>query len=195
MKRKDMIEFFKSIYPSTINFTPKRLGRNKRVPGFGFLVLRSEKEAQDALKCEKFLYRNRELKAEPYLTEEDLKTQKDGFEKKKVYVGKIPRRMNTKELKKAMEEAFGEIQKAYIIINSSYKRKHRRGFGYVIFNTEASAKKAIEAKYLEIASFKTVLALERPNEKNQEKDENQKNLKKSNKNQNSTFIKKLTAPS
>ena len=171
MKRKGLIDFFKSIYPSTVNFTPKRLGRNKRVPGFGFLLLGSEKEAQDALRRKTFSYEDKELKAEPYLNQEDLKTQKDDFEKRKVYVGKIPRKLNSTVLKEAMEKAFGSVEKAYIILNSSYKRKNRKGFGYVIFNTEASAKRAIDHKLLEIASFKAVLILEKLKQKNPKKNQ------------------------
>ena len=179
MKRRALIDYFRSIYPSTVNFTAKRLGANKKTPGYGFLVFGKEEEMRAALKRKTFNFWGKEIKVEPFLDEEQLKRQKQELEKRKVYVGKIPKTMNKSHLKSAMEEAFGQVERVFVIKNSTYKRRNRKGFGYVVFSSEASSKRAIEMKTLEVDAFDAVLYLEKPkdrtsSEKNQSEDSNQK---------------------
>ena len=169
MKRKQLIDYFRSIYPSTINFTAKRLGSNKKTPGFGFLLLGREEEVRAALSRKTFYYNGKKLKAEPYLAEQDLQRHKDDVERRKVFVGKIPRTMKSHHLKRALETAIGPVESLNIVTNSSYKRKHRKGYGYVIFDSEASANQAVAMSTLYVDAYKAVLNLERAKEKNSEK--------------------------
>ena len=190
MKRKGLMEYFRSIYPSTINFTAKRLGSNKKTPGFGFLLLGREEEVRAALKRKNFYFRGRTLKAEPYLAEEDLKRHKEEVENGKVFVGKIPPGMNSQYLRKAMERAFGQVDSAHVVSNSSYKRKKRKGFGYVVFSTRALADKAIAMNKLYVETFKVSLNLERAKERTSS-DKNNKDLFKT-KQKNSPKNKKFS---
>ncbi|MCA9488180.1 MAG: RNA-binding protein [Nanoarchaeota archaeon] len=59
----------------------------------------------------------------------------------KVYVGNLPFKYGFKELKDLFEK-FGEIQEA-LVVSDKYSGRSK-GFGFVTFTNEESAKKAVE---------------------------------------------------
>ena len=163
MNRKGLIAYFRSIYPSTINFASKRIGtRHEKIPGFGFLVLGSEEEVRDALKRRLFYYKGRHLKAEPYLKDEGLRRHKEDLGRKRVFVGRIPASMNSQDLWAVLEEGVGPVESAYVVSNSTTNRKKHKGFGYVMFASHAAASKAIGMKKLYVETFMVELNFERP---------------------------------
>jgi len=58
----------------------------------------------------------------------------------KLYVGNLPFSVTDEALKKAFS-AFGEVEDATVIVDKFSKRS--KGFGFVTFSDEESAKKAI----------------------------------------------------
>lgn len=61
--------------------------------------------------------------------------------KKKLYVGNLPYSVNADELRKVFSE-FGEVIDA-VVISDKYSGRSK-GFGFVTFATEESAKMAVE---------------------------------------------------
>ena len=161
MTRKGLLGFFKSIYPSVSNFTIKRLGNNtKKLPGYGFLVLTSEEEAQAVLSTKLFYYKGRYLKAEPFLRNAGLKKHQEGLEKKRIFVGRIPANMTSEALWEVMEERIGPVESAFVV--SQYKKRKRKKFGYAIFSSEELAEKALQMKLIYLDGYDSTLNLERP---------------------------------
>ena len=164
MTRMGVIDYFKSFYPSTINFVAKRFGNStKKISGFGFLILSSEEELNNLLERKLFSFKGRNLKAEPYLNDQEvLNRHKKHLESRRVFVGKIPQSMNSDVLWSALEEGIGPVESAYVVSNLGKKNKKHKGFGYVIFTTPELAKSALNAKSLYLEKFRSSLNFEKP---------------------------------
>jgi len=82
----------------------------------------------------------------------------------KLYVGNLPFKMDLETLKKHFSE-FGEIEDATIIVNKFTGRS--KGFGFVSFKDEESAKKAMqEMNGKEVEGRKLIVNEARPMKEN-----------------------------
>ena len=134
MNRKGLINFFKSIYPSTISFISKGFGsQKKKISGYGFLLVGCKGDLNAILKQKLFYYKCRYLKAEPYLKDKGLQTHMEHLESRRVFVGQIPQAMDSGYLWRVLEERVGAVESAYAVINTKRHKKMHKGFGYAIF--------------------------------------------------------------
>ena len=163
MTRRGLTGFFKSMFPSTTNFTSQCLGSKKRkISGFGFLVLRSKKDVEAVLKQRMFFYKGRNIKAEPYLRSKGLQRHKESLEKKRVFVGRIPAEMESDDLQAALEDLIGPVERAYVVSEYKNSKKRHKGFGYAVFLEAEVAEKALEMGKLFLEDFEVELNLEKP---------------------------------
>ena len=70
----------------------------------------------------------------------DVRTRED--KTMKLYVGNLPFSVTEEALKKVFSE-FGEVEEANVIVDKFSRRS--KGFGFVTFSNDESAKKAIDA--------------------------------------------------
>ena len=163
MTRRGLMDYFRSIYPSTINFNSQCLGsKHTKISGFGFLVLGSERDFKAALARRLFFYKGRNLKAEPYLRNKGLEKHKESMERKRVFVGRIPAAMNSDDLWSALEAHIGPVERAYVVSDYQCSENRHKGFGYASFSTPELAAKALKRGKLYLEVFKTELNFEKP---------------------------------
>ena len=171
MTKRGLIKYFKSIYPSTVNFIMKRLGvDSKKISGFGFLILKGEKHLDAILERRLFYYKRRHLRAEPYLKDQGLEKHKECLENKRIFIGRVPENINSVSLWRILEEDVGSVENAYVVTNTKRHKKKHKGFGYAIFASPDIAKRALEMKELYVERLGIFL--------NFEKVKGKKNLKK-----------------
>jgi len=97
----------------------------------------------------------------------------------KLYVGNLAFSVTEETLKKAFSE-FGEIEEASLIVDKFSKRS--KGFGFVTFSDDESAKKAIaemndkelEGRPLKVSEAKPMSDSDRPRRPPQRRDFNQR---------------------
>ena len=167
MNKVGLISYFKSIYASTINFIVKKRGSstNEKISGFGFLIMGSFADAQDTLERKLFYYKRRYLRAEPYLRDRSLEKHKEDFENKRIFIGRVPKKMNSMGLWRVLEEEVGPVDNAYVVTNTKKEKNKHKGFGYAIFASPDIAKRALILEEIFVEEFGISLKLEKPKRK------------------------------
>ena len=182
MTHQGLINYFKSIYPSTISFISKGFGsQKKKICGFGFLLLGSKEDLNAILLQKTFFYKSRHLRAEPYLKDRGLEEHKEDLDSKRVFIGRVPQNMNSTSLWRILEEDVGAVENAYVVNNTKrekkkHKKKHK-GFGYAVFASSEIALKAQSMKGLYVQEFESFLNFEKVRGKKTQK--NKKNFERS----------------
>ncbi|CAD8101819.1 unnamed protein product [Paramecium primaurelia] len=106
-----------------------------------YILFKDAKSAKSATQQDGQLFMNLHLRC-------TLEGQKKKDHIKTAFVGNLPFDIEEEEVRKAFEEAFGQIN--YVrVIKDPYKHVGK-GFGYVSFNEFQSLKKALQAQTIEI---------------------------------------------
>ena len=172
MTRRGLLYYFKSLYPSTAHFSAQFIAKKKKIPGFGFLVLRSKGDVEAVLKRRLFYYKGRYLKAEPCHKNEGLEKFKEDLERRRVFVGRIPDSMTSEDLWAVLEEELGPIESAYVVSGSKNTKKRHKGFGNAIFKSEESAKRGLMLGRVFVSDFMTEINIEKAKGKKGKKNKN-----------------------
>ena len=160
MSKKGLLKFFKGLFPSTKNFILKRSGaKNRKIPGFGFLVLTSQAETDAILRQKKFSYKGRLLRAELFFKKNGLEEHRQEFLSRRVFIGSIPTGMNNSELKTVIEAAVGPVESAYSVVNC--RSQNHMGFGYAIMVSEQDARRAVRIGSLYLPKHNKSLVFEK----------------------------------
>lgn len=161
---KDLIETFRP-YCEISNITFKRHPITGKHRGFAFFMVPNGKIAK------KILSKGHKLKERTVFCQ--LKSLNPNFEdknKKRLFIGGIPKSATDNQLKRIFEK-FGKVRTAYTIVDYEGKSKY---FGYVDFEEEEGAKKALDARPIKIKGrVLDVKQFEKPGEK-KEKSKKQK---------------------
>ena len=164
MTRRGLLEYFRRLFPSVLKVIITRNGnRKQKISGFGFLAFRSEEEVQEALQRKRFSYKGRCLRVEPYLESGSLKKHRDDLKLRRVFVGKIPRKMTDTELQDILSGVLGPIEHAYGVVNC-HDQSHQ-GFGYAIFEDKETALRAIQLGSIYVGAWDCRLTIEKVNGK------------------------------
>ena len=143
MTRRGLLSFFSRRYPSTANFILKDPQQgNRRIKGFGFLVVTDREDLRAVLGAKTFYFKGRYLRAEPYLRDCQLEEHREDLQRRRVFVGRIPPEMSDLELRDALEAGIGPVESAYVV--SDHRTGLSKGFGYATFETEDDAFKAVK---------------------------------------------------
>ncbi|CAD8206408.1 unnamed protein product [Paramecium octaurelia] len=106
-----------------------------------YILFKDVKSAKSATQQDGQLFMNLHLRC-------TLEGQKKKDHIKTAFVGNLPFDIEEEEVRKAFEEAFGEIN--YVRVIKDPQRHVGKGFGYVCFNEFLSLKKALQAQTIEI---------------------------------------------
>ncbi|CAD8182918.1 unnamed protein product [Paramecium pentaurelia] len=106
-----------------------------------YILFKDAKSAKSATQQDGQLFMNLHLRC-------TLEGQKKKDHIKTAFVGNLPFDIEEEEVRKAFEEAFGQIN--YVRVIKDPYRHVGKGFGYVSFNEFQSLKKALQAQTIEI---------------------------------------------
>ena len=143
--------FFKSRYPSLINFEMPFKDEMKRIcKGYCILTLRSEVEFNDLITVRDFNLQGRTIHTKPFYSGQQLKYYKKNLESKRLFVKPVPNSWSREHIT-SFFSVFGAIEDAYIIENSRTGKS--KGYGFVLFESEKDAKALLRFNLIKIFNF------------------------------------------
>lgn len=160
-----------------INKSHNRHSKQKFL-GCGTMTLTNEKELKMMLRAGSYKFKGRKFFVKPYLVGDALSKFKEQIQKKRVFVHNIPKGVSNEQLGEIFM-CFGDVEDSYLI-RSNKCRKYKaspRKYGYVIFEREEDAKRAIRAKRIMHKGHKLLVM---PFTKKDQKTSNQNNHSKRN---------------
>lgn len=129
--KKSILSFFNEIYPGCTRVDlPVQKDQPNISKGFAILFLENENDYNKILSKKDFLIEGRLVHARPFKTGNDLTKFKEKFNKRKLYVSKIPKNWGNDMLLSCFLR-FGGIEDCFIINDPITGTS--QGFGFVIF--------------------------------------------------------------
>lgn len=125
---------------------PKNSKKPTLTRGYAILHLQNEQSYNLIMKKKTYFFNGRVIHAKPYLEGPSLEANRVEYEKRKIYVGDVPKEWDKTLLYQALQ-GFGNIDDAFVIIDPVTKLS--QGFGYVEFKSAKIAQKALELGKLE----------------------------------------------
>lgn len=123
--------------------------------GYGFITLKNHSSALKLLERGEVTIHNNTLKITPFMIRKEMKLKNDILNKK-VFIHNIPHYILDEDLHDLFSQ-FGVIEEAYVCKrgkNEDFRKSSDKKIGYIVFQEEGSARKAIEAKRLKLKTGK-----------------------------------------
>ena len=109
--------------------------------GYGFAQCNAQEDIQKLLNLSNtIIYNGRSISFREFKVGSKLKSQKDDFNKKRIFVGGLPPEIDSEGLK-ALFAAYGKIENCYIV---NKERDNAMKYGYVVFSETSSADSVLE---------------------------------------------------
>lgn len=133
-KTEELSAYFKDYCTEIVKIKVKY--RNNNIcSGYGYFIARFRQEGLTTMLAMQHFYKQRSIECRVYLTGEDLKNYQIEFNKRRVYVGKLPDGLKDMELFNAFSRVT-EVRRAYVANNPD---KEGNSFGFVILGNEQDA--------------------------------------------------------
>lgn len=138
--RVQLLQYMSKLFPKAKMHVSMKTKKSKKNHGWAILFVKDKKTFEAILNIGTFHLDGKNFFAKEFMEKEQLKSFKINFNKRKVFVRKIPLFVNKNEFIKIFE-MFGELEDAYIV--SARYRKLKTNYGFVIFKRIFDAERLI----------------------------------------------------
>lgn len=146
---KEIKEYFSTFGTVLKLEIPKNSKSHKYCKGYGILGMAEKEAANTIIEQKTHRVNGRIIHCRPFLKGPKLKDQTQKLHSSKVFITEMPTWMKNDDMSRCFTK-FGPIVDAYTI--KDLETGESRGYGYVLFEQQKSAKKALKAKAVKIKS-------------------------------------------
>lgn len=159
LKKIDILNYLKSVFPSSELSLEMKLRANGKNQGWAVLNTKDKKLYRKVLDAQEFCLKGKKFFAKRYLQPEELKKFQGDFNRRRVFIKSIPRRVTSEQLVDFFR-VYGELEDGYIVQNSN--SKFGLNYGFLVFKHIEDARNLVKfnrinfyGKFLIVEKFRS----------------------------------------
>lgn len=145
--KKEILDHLQSLFPTAKLDLAMKLKKNNKNRGWATLTTEKERFKKLILEMKKFNLKGKNFFAKDFLEKDDLHKFQDDFNRRKIFVNKVPLEITTTQFRSFFEH-FGELEDAFVVTTKN--KKLALNYGFLIFRKREEAEELLK---LEVVDF------------------------------------------
>lgn len=152
--KQDILDYMQSLFPSAQFELNMKLKKNNKNKGWAALTTDRQIFKKSILEMKKFNLKGKNFFATDFLEKEDLQKFQEDFNRRKLFVNKIPLEVTTMQFRDFFEQ-FGELEDAFVV--TSKRKKLDLNYGFLIFKRREDSERLLEHEVIDFSGSEVTI--------------------------------------